>query len=285
MLGSDFEMNLPWKRIGIALDLNEDTSCWRMALSMKKRFDNFEIMWLKNIKKEDLYKNNLLKSTQIINPEESRIMATIGHGSYHHLSYGLCKLADSLSKGYLYIHIDHHIDSWRPEHLLLNEGIINCRNFVPYILEDTNAVTALFLGDNFNLLKPDWGYDKARKLLGKKECKYMKEMASGKFEINDLERLLDSVNVEDVYVTFDLDVMHAKEVITGYDRGVLSKSGLFEAIEAIKKHKKIIGADIAGYSTGRDDITHTCNGYDLSEEKAKAKSINLYKDIITLVAE
>ena len=43
------------------------------------------------------------------NSKEKKLVL-YGSGSLHHYTYGLCRLADKLSKNYAYIHFDHHDD-------------------------------------------------------------------------------------------------------------------------------------------------------------------------------
>ena len=53
---------------------------------------------------------------------------------------------------------------------------------------------------------------------------------------------------DEVYLSFDLDLMCESEMHTDFYQGDVKADELLRAIDIIKKNKKIIGADILGYA-------------------------------------
>ncbi len=216
----------------------------------------------------------------------SRILSVTGHGEYHFFTYGLCCLADRLSERYGYIHIDHHCDSWRLPIEAWHRKI-GCGSFVPFILEDTNATDFVFLGTSI-LLEDEYKWCDAMGRL-KKRSKNLLENHEGILDCKKLEKILSEMECDDVYVTFDLDVMDVSEVLTGYhgiDSGFLSRDSLFSAINLIKSKKNIISADINGYSNSDEDVWQAlghCNEEAAAQLKSKSKQ--LYLDIAKAITE
>ena len=62
-----------------------------------------------------------------------------------------------------------------------------------------------------------------------------------------LESGLESLP-QDVYLSFDLDVMDYSLMKTGYPQGSLRHKELMKCIEMIKQSKHIIGSDVLGYA-------------------------------------
>lgn len=312
-----------WQHLGLIVrqNRNYDNSSREISSVMSKNLPDFKTQEIKlkvngkghtQINKEKLER---LLIQELIKNEDKKLLTVIGHGVYHHLVYTLCRYADKISKKYSYIHIDRHCDSWRtPEEALLGE--LNCANFVPFILEDTNAQNVLYLGSN--IIEEDLEtFDNDLLLLKYEKSKFVKENVSGFFKEEKLERLIDSLE-DDVYISMDLDVMDSSEVVTGFERGRLTKIGLFDALSMIKRKKRIIGADIVGYSSSFDDIRKsfendpyagiselwlTFNGvlkpspelkrkeevltsvYEKEIRKLKEKSFRLYQDIALFITK
>ncbi len=185
----------------------------------------------KNLKRAHLSdelcdRDGLAKKIGRIVVPERKTLVIYGSGSFHHYTYGLCRAADRLSKGYCYIHFDYHddYDTDNPQRL-------GCGSFVNAILQDTHAAQAIFIGTSI-----PW-----KQSIHSIGC-------SGKEEtISDLERTLKK-NPQDVYLSFDLDVMDPSEISTDYSMGDMGADELVRLIEMIKGKKRIIGADVLGYS-------------------------------------
>ena len=60
------------------------------------------------------------------------------------------------------------------------------------------------------------------------------------------EKLMDFPN--DVYLSFDLDVLDPAIMLTDWPDGIMQIESLINCIDEIKKAKRIIGADILGFS-------------------------------------
>ncbi len=184
-------------------------------------------------------KKRIIRITrEAVGTSQAKKIVVMGGGYYHHYTYGLCKRADKISQNYGYIHFDQHDDYQFYEELgERKEGKINCGSFVKDILEDTNASSALFIGS----IPP-----KDILLPGKKHLHISeKTIVSGDW-LKKLQKKLEQLP-EEVYLSFDLDVMEEKAIVTAWSPASLTVKELFLAIAMIKKNKKIIGVDIVGY--------------------------------------
>ncbi len=182
---------------------------------------------------------------QKVKYSDKKALTVYGSGSYHHITYGLCKLANNISNNYTYIHIDHHNDYGSLERKL------DCGSFVSSILNDKLAKDVIMIGCSHSEMSnftDEW-------LIGK--C--------GKPAIEDI--ILKS-KCNNVYLSIDLDVMLDDEISTSplYSRGRMTKGMLLEIIGTIKSMRTIISADILGYS------------FSLFPSKRK-KAMLLYEDI------
>ena len=304
-----------WEYVGLVINNDETCSeiCNEVYHNLKDNIYGFRKVDLftkiLSIKSSRVLKSKLLDEINEKFPKSAQknLLGIIGHGRYHHFTYGLCKLADRRSNEYCYVHIDHHCDSWRTNFDKKYEDV-NCGNFVPYILEETNAKGALFLGTDLDGDIKESKYHNSFKTIKRKKGKFLTEKISGLFNKNKLERLIQSIDSDDIYLSIDLDVMDQGEVLTGYDRGNLKKEGLFEAIKMLKEKKRIIGADIVGYSneseTIRSEIKRsnkvTASLYDFDSifsdkilikeygyyiNKLKERSTKLYLDLAELITK
>lgn len=281
-----------WNYVGLVAETTDglEKSCLDIANMMRKDIKPFGISQIEKLPKASSLLREMESNLKLY--KGNRIFATNGHGKLHQFTYGLCKMADSVSKEYCYVHIDHHWDSARSFNSS-KDNTINCANFVPYIIENTNAKSVAFLGvDVKNRNFADNYDDKVQKI--QENCVSIAERSNGRFDFLDLENLISSIQQDDVYVTIDLDVMAPKEVITGYDRGKLSRDGLFDALKKIRETKRIIGADITGYSSDIGDLERTF-GMNLSEldffKRSKEKkacierSMQLYLDLASFLTK
>lgn len=164
---------------------------------------------------------------------DSRVLALYGHGGYHFFTYGLLKHAGGLVDDMGYIHIDHHHDSW-----FIDYKTLSCGAFVKQIYYDTHVCDSkgrlLYLGNDGGASKDIW----------LQNALFGGELTEG----SNLEKRLESMKVHDVYVTIDLDVMRKGEVRTAFERGNLRLNELKSILKKIKQQKRIISADICGFT-------------------------------------
>lgn len=179
---------------------------------------------------------------------DKKTLAVYSSGFFHHYTYGLCKLADKLSKEYFYIHFDHHSD-----YSTIHSDYLACGGFVGEILRDTNAQSAFFVG-SLPLASNNT------------RANFIQKSGRGK-KIDSLDEVLEKTP-EDVYISFDLDVMADNEILTDFDRGTLKTDGLLNMISAIKQKKRIISADILGYDR-HSRVQHS------TPEKSKLLYVNI----------
>ncbi len=166
-----------------------------------------------------------------------RKLVMYGSGFYHHFTYGLCRHADRVSEDYAYIHFDHHDDSRKLRH-----NRIDCGAFVKDILEDTNASAVLYIGTNApkNLPVPN------KLSIAEYHLRRGKRFQKLEWKLKNLP--------EEVYLSFDLDVMDKSIIGTVYDQGSLKTRELMKCISLIKRSKHIIGADVLGYRGVRGKV-------------------------------
>src|SRR3989344_2546224 len=171
-----------------------------------------------------------------------RKLVLYGSGYFHHYTYELCRHADRLSGNYAYMHFDHHSDfgSWNPE------DEVDCASFVSQILTDTNASAALFFGDKPPML--DYLQSEALSIIGlirgeKIPAMRYSSMQPGSFRSwlgsRMFERQIKKLP-EDVYLSFDLDLMSESEIFTDFYQGDFRTEELLKAIDMIKRNKRII---------------------------------------------
>lgn len=269
-----------WQIAGIiALDGNNgEKSCRKVVERVSKSYPSLETVCIEGNSRQittavttsELNQNLVKRLNRLFN---RKLLSVYGHGSYHHLTYGLCKYASNISSAYSYIHIDHHNDSYRIKSDL-EKSMLNCGNFVPYIFESTNAKDVLYIGSS----KPGINDEPVYKLIN--NCGIsMPENISGELNENELLANLNFLSCNDVYITMDLDVMDPREIITGYSRGSLSKEGLLKAISIIKNKKNIIGVDILGYSEVSNDVYRSARDYnDLLSEMPEMELLSVAFD-------
>lgn len=180
-------------------------------------------------------------------PEKGRVLALSSHGYYHHLTYGLCRRADKLSREYGYIHIDRHNDMFGMD-TDADAPAIHCGKFVKKLCENTNVGNREFRPDVFFI---GCYVPVVQSVFIPSASGYAFTGIKGGI-LSDLlrsfDRHLDRLP-EDVYVTVDLDVLAPSEVRTAWDRGSMKAEKLYKLVEEISRRKKIISADIVGYTT------------------------------------
>ncbi|MFH0752683.1 MAG: arginase family protein [archaeon] len=206
---------------------------------------------------------------------DRRKLVLYGSGSYHHYTYGLCKRADKISNNYLYIHFDHHTDytsvMYEKDYISMKHGRptrsrLSCGSFVDQILTDTNASALFFVGSIPRNEDKDLH-------LGIRESTLESEEGPAV-----LKKQISSLPNE-VYLSFDLDVMHISEIKTDYNQGIMTTELLLKTVEIIKENKNIIGADILGLS--KEEF----KGLWLSRTRNKghSKGLKLYKKLVDLL--
>lgn len=192
-----------------------------------------------------------------------------GDGNCHHFTYGLCRLADKISDEYCYIHIDHHFDAYGDP----NKNNLNCANFVGQILSDCHVYSKNTRGHKFYAIfigsMPDARFMNSFSL----SCDNAFNERELKKSTKRLELILGNMP-DDAYVTMDLDVMAESEIYTEYQshKGML-KRNLLDILGIIKSRKRIIGADVLGY-------THRNQGHMNIGAFKRWKSKRLYKAIV-----
>lgn len=164
-----------------------------------------------------------------------KIIVVYGTGSLHHYTYGLYKNTEKRFGECCYWHFDKHSD-WGSE-----DAYLGCGSFVHHLIKNSLSQCVRAVGNNVGA--DNWGYPfywpKYKGLgLGRKIFNRIT-----KREIRDL--IKDSN--ERAYLSFDLDVMDKREIITDYNHGSLKTSNLLEIINTIKNEREIIGTDILGY--------------------------------------
>lgn len=217
----------------------------------------------KNLKRvhlsDELYdRDDLAKKIRRIVVPGRKTLAIYGSGRFHHYTYGLCKAADRLSDGYCYIHFDHHDD-----YAANNPQRLECGSFVNAILEDTHATSAIFIGTSIPWTNSIYSID-----------------CSGKEQTSpSLEKILKKTT-RDVYLSFDLDVMDMSEITTDYFGGDMEANELVRLIKMIKGKKRIISADILGYSRNGLDCYYNRGSDKPSPEKSKQLYEKIAKAIL-----
>lgn len=188
---------------------------------------------------------------------DKRILAVYGNGQFHHMTYGLARLAGRLSDEYCYIHIDQHSDYGRRYEDSNNVEHIFCGNFTGPLSTDTNV-----RGNGDNVIYV--GCADSRVV-----CVQRSEIKGGIFSTLD-EKLQKSAH--DAYISIDLDIMHPSEVKTGWPLAwnTLMRDELFKLLEKIFSCKRVISADIVGYAGSEA-------GQDLT-----GRSLQLYKDLVDM---
>ena len=170
-----------------------------------------------------------------IGTEDHKNLIVYGGGWFHHYTYGLCRLADRISDNYGYIHFDHHTDFASPD----NDSV-SFAGFVDAILEDTNASKAFFVGSNVPRL--------IQKRLFNASPGILEWQLRNPWGKSTFRRKLSKLP-EQVYLTFDLDLLSENELYSDFDQGELTAQELFELVDIIKSEKEIISADVLGYSS------------------------------------
>lgn len=217
---------------------------------------------LKRFRLSDQLKNKDVLAKRIgrlINPGK-KTLAIYGAGRFHHYTYGLCKAADRLSDSYSYIHFDHHDDYGDDDQIYLN-----CGSFVAAIVQDTHAAQAIFIGTSIPWERSIYCIDRS----GREKT------------ASDLEAILKK-GPDDVYLSFDLDVMDPDEIPTDYTMGDMEADELLHLIGMIKGKKRIISADILGYVPNGWSMrwSHASN---VSNVPTQIKSKQLYARIAKAV--
>lgn len=201
---------------------------------------------------------------------DSRVLALMSHGGQHHFTYGLCKLADKISKKYGYIHIDNHQDDGSQfyqsnDGIYLKHSINGGANADYSVLECGYFTNQICLFTNVNQINPR---DRQRIIIGNETCvghnrdreyqrRFLEKVGNPHVNLNKslagLEKDLAELP-DEVYVTIDLDVLKPDEVRTAFTRGVMSMAELIHIVNAICNSKTVIGASILGYTERNEPL-------------------------------
>lgn len=202
------------------------------------------------------------------------VLAVYGSGYFHHYTYGLTAAASRLSEEFCYIHFDAHIDCF-PMRRVRIDGTVVYSDFVEDIVKDEshNAREVIMVGSFLG------GFDWC-KGIPYAPLRLLDKKLNSEEGLEDLAELLDAT-CHDVYISFDLDVTPADEILTDWrdwERGNLRKKQLMKMLSLIKEKKNIIGADILGFN---------CSTYGFKSREdfqaMRQKSRLLYKDIIDVI--
>jgi len=251
----------PWEIISLETDYSGQAigAYFEEELGMK-------IRRVRNLKKEDLKldKDDIFKLTSsALKGGLERKLVLYGSGAYHHYTYGLCRHADRLSGNYAYMHFDHHNDHFKHEEIYgeyRGKARISCGAFLADLLKDTNASAVMLIGSNMGSQTPV--KNKIYKAITEKHLRAIRGFRRFGRDLSALP--------EDVYLSFDLDVMTKRCLRSAYDQGTLKPKELFKMIETIKRNKRIISADVLGFAG-------------MLDQTLPGKS--LYKDIVLSLLE
>ncbi len=150
-----------------------------------------------------------------------RIMAAMGEGGFHHLTYGLCGVVDSKTNGYGYLHIDGHNDYGK-----FDPDKICCTSFVSSIERKRKVKGIRFFGET---------------------CPRKDGLDFNEISPRRVIQVLQGLP-EDVYVSCDLDILSPVEFrAASTPQGNLTVRKLLNLVDMIRKERNIISADVLGY--------------------------------------
>ncbi|GAF74306.1 unnamed protein product, partial [marine sediment metagenome] len=224
------------------------------------------------VKKETLVEFIRTAFGQEIIESKKPTIVVYGHGSYHHYTYGLCRvLATRRSEDFAYIHIDQHHDMWK-----LYGDSVDCSRFVQLIVEDCSLSHALLIGNKNEYKIPKRFISEIKnKLYSQVPVNELKKNLEKKL-YNALKKLPD-----DVYISFDLDVMNKSEIQTGWPGGELIREEILQCIRVIKSKKNIIGVDILGWSVDFEENRERPEYQQSLQSEMAQKSLSLYAAIVS----
>lgn len=223
-------------------------SDWKLVIlklkqdcAAKEIIDVFQNIWsdgviIKQKRRRSISKRGAVTASikRAFNDLEGKILTLYSKGDYHHYTYGLCKVvADSRSKSYCYMHLDHHNDA-----IFYNYYDLGMAAFVQHIKKYTNASSVLLLGppkssfEALNYVTP--GID----LVTEKEL----------YDQKNFRKIISNQQEKDVYLSCDLDVLHREEFSANWSRGELKLDDAKTIIKTINEEKNVISADILGYN-------------------------------------
>lgn len=100
-------------------------------------------------------------------------------------------------------------------------------------------------------------------------------------DMESLQEKLEAMRADNVYVSIDLDVMHRDEVKTAFERGSLRLEELENILRQIKKQKRIISADIVGYTESYKPYSiYNAQNY---AEPPFEQSMHVYQNLAELI--
>ena len=223
-----------------------DNTSSEIADFFEQRFDSVikqKLQIYTEVDKEKIKEEtkNLFKEYLQEEPRKN-ILAVYGSGYFHHLTYGLCSLID---KEYGYIHLDRHSDGYDPYKVNIKSSKVSHNRFVNSIRRDTKCGDCFLIG---SFLFP---------------CEDIyKSIKRGDLEEKLEEGLKKLPN--DVYLSFDLDVMSNNDITTDFGQGSLRLNDMLRIIDFIQNKKSIIGADILGLAAGQHLLVRKAKDSDCS---------------------
>ncbi|WP_337270520.1 arginase family protein [Oryzifoliimicrobium ureilyticus] len=196
------------------------------------------------------------------------LLCFLGSGDFHHLSAMLVALATERNgRPVTIVHIDNHPDWVR------FAGGMHCGSWINRALENPLIEKVVTIGVCSNDLRsPERkGANLANIASGKLELypyahppsrvraqygegasfsqvgnqihwRTISEMG----EANFMDRLLDRINTEDVYITIDKDALCLSDAVTNWDQGSMRLPYVLSIISEIGARHRIIGADVIG---------------------------------------
>lgn len=212
--------------------------------------------------------------------KDGPIVMLNGSGTYHHLTYGMCRGAiDKQEVPYTVFHFDKHGDS-RP-----SEGSIDCGNYLSRLTKDSQYATKqVVIGADAMVDNGKW---MDTEVLDKDAGIYPYSVAEARYTKMDHEpdvdcvskqydpakhwvdvkwhtveqegidaivnRALDRTGTDAVYITVDLDVLSPEYASTDWSNGKMSLDELLDAIKLIREEKQVLGIDITGTDRGLEE--------------------------------
>ncbi|MDO1581362.1 arginase family protein [Rhizobium oryzicola] len=222
-------------------------------------------LWGKQAALDDLYRS-LSRSRSL--SRGKRRLTFMGSGDFHHISALLLSIALEDQTGPVtVVHIDNH-----PDWVHFSDGM-HCGSWVNRALAHPQVARVVTLGvcsddltsperkgANLDLLrgerlqlfpyahapsrvKAQYGtgasYEQKANAL---HWRCISEMG----EQNFIERLLDSIETESVYITVDKDALARCDALTNWDQGMMQMPYVLDLITQIGSRHRIIGADVTG---------------------------------------
>lgn len=214
----------------------------------------------------------------------NRVLTIYGDGDFHHFTYALVWGAIRrrglggnriFSPDFTYFHIDNHRDDWTHVPTGKLPERLNCGNFVDTLAYD-NHCTPFFVGPDVYAKKDSRGYRVDRGWRGPLEIPiyhngFSKNLQESQRWTNNQAMLGKNSPVRlparrdleetprEAYLSFDLDVLPATEIVTNFDQNPrMTLRTLLHIVDRIREHKRVFSADILGFP---DTCTHPLSAF------------------------